>query len=65
MNRKENNAWHGQSIDKTLKIGIITALYDIEVMVENLKVKSIEHWQWDIIQRIYDIHSLLSENNLL
>ncbi len=45
------------SIDAKIRL----ALYDIEVMVENLKVKSIENWQWDIIQRIYDIHSLLSE----
>lgn len=37
------------------------ALYDIEVMVENLKVKSTENWQSDIIQRIYDIHWLLSD----
>lgn len=39
---------------------VINHLYDLEHMVENLKVKSNENGQWDIIQKIYTIISLLN-----
>lgn len=39
---------------------ILTHLYDMEHMVEWLKVKHNENGQWDIIQKIYTIISLLN-----
>lgn len=36
-------------------------LFDLEHMVEKLKVYSTENWQWDIIQHIYNIISKLDD----
>jgi len=38
---------------------IESMLFDIALMVENLKVTSKENGQYDIIQKIYDVISLL------
>jgi len=44
-----------------MKSQILIHLHDLEHMVEALKVKANEHWQWDIIQKIYSIISLVNE----
>ncbi len=58
---KEDNVWHSDSI--ILKTAIRVALYDIEVMIDELELKTKNLKKYSIYKRLYDIHWLLKKNN--